>query len=337
MKGRGNSDRLVFSQPGEQRLFLLSAKERFNCSWEKIAEKIDVHPRSLRDWAREKNNMSFRAAVLISHEANINIPKTAVAKKWKEHLYSIGAGGRQQCTEGKVKAAVREEYRKQKWQDWWQKSGKHKSQLWRNQQQKSFHKAAKSENLAEFIGIMLGDGGISRYQAKITLHSKDDWEYTLYVTELIQKLFHVRPSVTQHRPFNANDIVISRIGLVEYLVNDLGLVRGNKVLQQVDIPEWIKSDHKFRIACVRGLIDTDGGVFTHRYRVNRKEYAYKKLAFTSLSGPLLRSVFDILKEEGIETRITRQSDIRIESRRMMERYMRLIGTHNPKHLKRYMY
>jgi len=38
-------------------------------------------------------------------------------------------------------------------------------------------------------------------------------------------------------------------------------------------------------------MDTDGCVFTHRYKSKGKWYSYKKLYFTSLSKPLLNSFF----------------------------------------------
>jgi len=38
----------------------------------------------------------------------------------------------------------------------------------------------------------------------------------------------------------------------------LGLKCGNKVTQQVGVPNWIQNNTSYTIACVRGLIDTDG-------------------------------------------------------------------------------
>lgn len=90
------------------------------------------------------------------------------------------------------------------------------------------------------------------------------------------------------------------------------------------------------IACIRGLVDTDGSVFTHRYRVNGKMYFYKKMCFSSSSPPLIATVHNFLTAEGFYARITRDGKcIRIESVAGAKRYMDIIGPHNEKHLKRY--
>ncbi len=191
-----------------------------------------------------------------------------------------------------------------------------------------------SVELAEFIGIMLGDGGLSRYQVSISLNQESDSEFSEFVCSLIQELFAVTPSVYDRRNQLLRTLVISRTELVEYL-HGLGLPIGNKVSQECDIPDWIRRDRSFLTACIRGLVDTDGSVFTHRYRVNGKWYAYKKLSFTSASQPLLHSVLESLISFGMHARIGSAKDVRIDSKADMERYFTLIGTSNPKHLRRY--
>ncbi len=53
-----------------------------------------------------------------------------------------------------------------------------------------------SIHLAEFFGIMLGDGGINNpWQATITLNATKDREYSRYIKELIKFLFGLPPRV----------------------------------------------------------------------------------------------------------------------------------------------
>ena len=115
----------------------------------------------------------------------------------------------------------------------------------------------------------------------------------------------------------------------------LGLKQGNKIKQQVDIPNWIKRNKGYSVSCVRGLIDTDGSVFNHRYKVGGKYYSYKKLAFTSYSQPLRQSVFNVLKNKGLSPRFAQDKDVRLDSIRDMKKYFQVFSSHNPKHLKRY--
>jgi hypothetical protein len=86
---------------------------------------------------------------------------------------------------------------------------------------------------------------------------------------------------------------------------------------------------------VRGLVDTDGSVFDHKYISGGKSYSYKKLQFTSLSRPLARSVYGVLKDIGLNPTFYRGKDVKIENKADMKRYFEVIGSSNPKHLKRY--
>lgn len=80
-----------------------------------------------------------------------------------------------------------------------------------------------SSDLAEFIGIMLGDGGISSYtQATITLHKKDSKEYILIVCDLIKRLFDINPAVyfSNHGSRkNVGVITVSSTSFINFLIN----------------------------------------------------------------------------------------------------------------------
>ena len=227
------------------------------------------------------------------------------------------------------------EYRIKKWHEWWNREGKFKkyNSLF---SRKTINKPRRSKELAEFIGIMLGDGGITNWaqQIKITLNNRDDKEYIEFVCKLIEKLFHRKPSIFPRKEAIASTISVSSMNLVDYLVK-LGLKTGNKVKLQVDIPDWIKNNRTYSIACVRGLVDTDGCIFKHTYKINNKSYIYKKLAFVSCSQPLRKSVYDTLKSVGIKSRFYSYRDIRIDSQKDMELYFKIIGSSNPKHLNKY--
>lgn len=147
---------------------------------------------------------------------------------------------------------------------------------------KPINRPQKSALLAEFFGIMLGDGGVSAYQIMITLNRFDDAEYILFVSNVVDTLFDIKPKV---RMYSENSITksvgrieISRRDLVEFLTQN-GLVLGNKVRQQATVPKWILENKEYRIACLRGLIDTDGCVYKNTYIVSGKMYTYKKLLF----------------------------------------------------------
>lgn len=298
-----------------------------------LARLAGVNIRTAADWRREKFSVPAAIAKLLSTKSGILIPDGATIKDryWYAAKGAKMGGLASYKKYGQVGGSA--EKRKKLWRGWWEREGKLKNNpLFAP---KPVFKPRASSSLAEFMGIMMGDGSMTKSQITITMHHIDDLAYSKFVKKLIRGLFHVQPSVYHSEKNSANDIVVSRVTLVKYL-NSLGLPIGNKVKQQFDIPGWIKNNKKFSVACVRGLIDTDGSVFNHRYWVRGKRYSYKKLDFASASHPLLHSVFLVMKDNDLNPRITRDGrKIRLERAEDVEKYFKTFKPSNEKHLKRY--
>lgn len=297
-----------------------------------IGTAIGVSARTVRDWRREKINMSLRALKRLSKKMGAPIPKDIkiLSPFWYVPIGARLGASRMLKKYGRVGGDPN--YRKKMWREWWEKTGKYLPSPILNSP-RPFHKPRYSSSLAEFIGIMIGDGGLTKYQAKITLHHKDDREYIDFVSSLIKKLFEV-PIKICHRPnISVKELVVSRKGLVDYL-HKMGLPIGDKIRQNIDIPGWIKNSKNYSLACIRGLVDTDGSIFTHKYESHNKQYGYKKLDFSTASPHLMSSASKIFKKLGIKTYINKTS-LRIENTNDMQKYFDLIGSHNPKHIKNY--
>lgn len=325
--------RVVFSK-GEQKKFLQLAKENLCVTWNDLAAISGIGVRNLADWRNEKYSMTLSAVERICEKRNIPVP-TDISTRDAYWYVSKGAraGGRA-TVEKHGSVGGNPEYRKKKWHEWWEREGKFKPS--KIIQTLPFRKPVFSEELAEFVGIMLGDGGISKHQFTVTLNSVTDKEYLKFVEKLIRKLFDVSVGAYRDKRSLAKRIVVSRIGLVSYLTNVVGMKAGNKVKQQVDIPVWVKENRSYSIACLRGLIDTDGCIILHQYLSKGKRYQYKKVGFTSRSYPLIKSASETLLILGIKHRIMKNGwDIRIEAGKDVERYFQVVGTHNSKHEKRY--
>lgn len=325
------SERLLF-RPGEQRKYLLEAQKALNLTNQSLADLLSVSSRTVSDWKREKFLIPFLKARHLSDKSRVSITKDVIVKKpfWQIGKAAAAGGWAVYKKYGYVGGDPK--LRRKKWLQWWQKSGQFKH--WLISTPKSIHKPKKSELLAEFVGIMLGDGGISNHQVFITLNFKADKEYIAFVVYLVKKLFRVEPSIYHRKFYSVDNIVVSRIELVNFL-EQIGLRRGHKVNHQVDIPEWIKQNIKFQAACLRGLIDTDGCIFNHKYKVNGRKYNYKKLSFTSMSEPLRRSVFRFFSELGLHPRFAQSKDVRLDRTEDVKKYFLLVGSHNFKHLKNY--
>lgn len=331
------SKRIIFPL-GEQQQFLLKALHNLSFSWASFADKIKIHRRTLNDWKREEYSMPLNVVKKISVVAKLKMPKSAEIKNPFWYVYKGakigGKMGAIACFKKYGSYGGNPEYRKKKWYEWWEREGKYKSNI--INVVKPIKKPDFSKKLAEFVGIILGDGSIGKSQISITLHSEDDKEYSKFVVNLIKKLFNVYVGTCYRKDSKAISYNVSRTELIHFCTEELGLKQGNKIKQQVDIPDWIKENKLYSIACVRGLVDTDGCIFTHRYKVNGKFYSYKKLSFKSSSKPMITSVYKILENEGIKPRIAQNNvDLRLESIKDIRRYFQIFNSHNPKHLKRF--
>lgn len=199
---------------------------------------------------------------------------------------------------------------------------------------KEVKRPPRSVELAKFIGIMLGDGSIrNKYQLTVSFNCKTDWEFAEYVARLIKRLFAVEHIISKKKDSLGADIVISSASVIDFLLKH-GLKAGNKIKNQVDIPSWIKSDMKFQKACLQGLVDTDGSLYCHKYKVNNKWYEYLKLDFTSCSKPLLRSVYAIFSNLGIRVSL-KGVHITVSAKAEVNKYLAIVGSSNIKFVDRW--
>lgn len=321
----------------EQRRFIERILSEMTLS--EAARICNLSKRSISDWRRGVLSMDYEAIRKLCKMTRIPIPKNL---EIRERYWYASKGGRES---GKITRSlykgkmpeVDEEYRKKRWYEWWNQEGRYKKHPIINSSS-PVKKPLYSEELAECVGIILGDGGITRSQVTITLHKYDDIEYSEFVIQTFKSLFDVMMSIRpkKYKNYKAIDYVISRRELVKYLTSDLGLKIGNKVKQQIDVPQWIKKKQSYKIACARGLMDTDGSVFLHRYKVCGKEYKYKKISFSNYSLPLVMFMFDVFQEVGLNPRIARSSkEVRIDAIEDIKKYFSVVGSHNSKHLKKW--
>lgn len=321
----------VFFKKGAQKTFLLQAVKRTGTSQSEFAKKIHVSPRTLTDWLREKYSLSYKTASLIEKISSQKMPPIIERRNqfWSAQKGAVKGGI---SSYAKHKFGNNEAKRLAQWKEWWQSEGKEKSLII---QPKQFRSPNKSPELAEFIGIMLGDGGMSTYQCNVTLDSVTDHAFSLYVETLIKKLFKVDARRYTKGTSRANNLSINRKGVVDFLIS-AGLKKGNKLKQGIEIPKWIFENKDYARACVRGLIDTDGCIIHETHRIKGKEYRYVRINFTSASALLTQSVLKILENENLEPKLRRNGNaVQLENKEKIWQYFKIIGTSNPKHLQRW--
>lgn len=194
---------------------------------------------------------------------------------------------------------------------------------------------AVSPDLAEFMGVEFGDGGINNpWQVVVTVNSDKDRTYARYLSSLIQRLFGLEP-VLRKRPWQkALVVVASSATLVDFLISK-GAARGNKIAQQIDVPKRIVSQPELERRFVRGLVDTDGCLYIHHHTIKGVPYRNIGLCFTSLSQKLLYSVARILDRNSIKPHISNGKHVYLYRQESVTRYLGIFGSSNPRIFRKY--
>lgn len=326
-----NKNRVLFKK-GKQSLFIEKAMHNLGYSHEDLSNTVGCHARTVREWKKEKYSMPISAVKHICTISRIPFPKEVTLRSQYWYVEKAAQLGGKATSKKYGGVPVSEEYRKSQWKKWWNEKGEN---ILIMRTKKPVAIPQISEELAEFAGIMAGDGGISKYQIHVTLNKVDDREYSFFVKKLIYKIFSVQPSRIERKCSKGVDILVSRTDIVTYCVNYLHLPIGDKIRQGLDAPPWVVREEKYMVPFIRGLVDTDGCVVIETHHIKGKTYSYPRLNFTTYSLPLLHSTFNMLTRLGFHPKIrTKGKSIQLENIKEICKYFKVIGSHNPKHIRR---
>lgn len=328
------SQRAIF-QKGKQAIFLSKAREKINLPWSVLAQKINIHNRTLNDWKREEYSIPLNQVEVICKMSDLPLPSNIKIESPFWYTKKGAKIGALAALKKYGSVGGDPEYRKKKWYEWWdKKTDKKHGCIAEPLPIKNPH---FSKKLAEFTGIILGDGGITNGQVMIFTNMVTDRKYGFFISVLIEELFGVIPSIYFRPAYSLMTIAVSRTKLVAFCNKKLGLKTGHKIKQQIDIPDWIKGNLEYEKACMRGLMDTDGCIFYECHNIKNKKYCYPRLSFVTASEPLRNSVFDILHKLNLNPKIRNVNKryVQIEDKEDIKKYFKVIGSSNPKHLNRY--
>lgn len=191
----------------------------------------------------------------------------------------------------------------------------------------------KDAKLAEFVGILLGDGNIyvskkaRVHQIKVTCNSVTDKEYVVtFVKPLVERLFSINTHINFEKNRKGINLRVASMDLVKFLLA-IGLVVGDKIKNKATIPTWIQDDEKLLVACIRGLFDTDGTVFHPAGKPKRWIIGFK-----NYNKKLIETVRRSLLRLGLHPTNITGNAIFICRKNEIELFIRRIGFSNPKHL-----
>jgi hypothetical protein len=322
----------VYLRQDEQAHFLQNVKEATGLTWNRIAEICGVERHTLRAWRDETWHMSHRALLRLSRLSGVPVPsivEIVSEKERRRRAATKGAHARAAIygpvgtPEGRSKGGRTTQKRRREHPEWYRG---------RFSTRKPIRIPEKSPRLAEFVGIILGDGQISSLQVIVSNHAEREREYNAFVGELVHDLFALEASQNL-RPKNSLNVVVSSIALVEYL-ETMGLHRGSKVARQAGVPAWIFEDIEYIRACTRGLMDTDGSIFLRRQRYRHHEYRFLELHFSNHSQPLLVGMEQLLSHLRFTPKRSKRG-VTMYRQDEIKRYFEIVGTHNPHHEGRY--
>jgi len=194
---------------------------------------------------------------------------------------------------------------------------------------KKVERIKHSPELAEMIGIILGDGNIYRkqYALRICGNIKDEEDYLLgHVNGLFHKVFGADLKQYYHR--RMNEIILYTYS--KFVVSNLefyGLVSGDKLKNDVRIPSWIMNQRGYIIPCLRGLFDTDGSVFFSKGKLKIELYS----AIPGLQHTVERAMRRLGFSSSWKNANKRAQTYGIYSRSDVRMFINTIGFNNPKH------
>ena len=187
-----------------------------------------------------------------------------------------------------------------------------------------------NEKLAEFIGIYLGDGTMTPYQLRIVGDSRYDKLYFNYISNLIFHLFGLKTSIIMHKNTNTSLLVVYSKNLCDFLNKKFRLKPGDKIRNENIIPKGVLNNKNLSIACLRGLVDTDGSV-SRRGR----EGSQFCIQFTSHNKKLLEQVKVIGNNLKFFT-FNSETGSGTNKWKNIINYFKIVGSSNPKHIIRFL-
>ena len=117
-----------------------------------------------------------------------------------------------------------------------------------------------SEDFAYLIGVFAGDGCLSRLPRTYKFSIACDNRYPDLIAKyaaLLERITGCPPIVQPRNESKATDVILHGIDLPTLF----GLPCGRKTESGFQTPAWVFEDQQYLKAFVRGLVETDGGIY----------------------------------------------------------------------------
>ncbi len=156
----------------------------------------------------------------------------------------------------------------------------------------------KNGDLAELVGVTLGDGHICRYprteELRITSNAKNTGFVKRYAN-MIKAVFGKTAYIT-----HSNQCLATKVGLYEkHISRRLAIPTGSRKDLQIVVPNWILKKKSYIVRYLRGLYEAEGSFCVH------KPTSTYKLFFSNNNEPMLLNVFNLMKRLGFHPHLSK--------------------------------
>ena len=216
--------------------------------------------------------------------------------------------------------------------------------------------AKLDEDLAEFVGIVVGDGHLNYevredskfYSVTISCNFTEDMNYfTNTISHLFKKLFNTNLSIIKSKSFNYFNAVKCSKSIVNFLSLNFSIPIGNKT-SNIKIPiNIINSNNPIKAAFIRGLADTD---FSLSFKKRKHFHSYPVIKGSLKSKTIIIQLNKILTEFGFKTSLVlneknfdkrfnvnyERHSIYLSGKSNLHKWVLLIGYNNPRLITKYL-
>ncbi|MBU0629283.1 MAG: hypothetical protein KKC75_08920 [Nanoarchaeota archaeon] len=200
-------------------------------------------------------------------------------------------------------------------------------------------KIKNKRKLAEFIGILLGDGSLclkdgivnTNNRLKITLNKTDDAPYILYIKNLIKDLLGIEP-IVKPRQYEKNtvDVFIFNKNIILFLIDEIGLKLSPKWGRAIIPKEFLSRN--LGLYVLRGYFDTDGALVT----TNNNGTIYPRLEMKICPSPMQNQFITLLNQYCFNFGVYKigkgKVRIQLNGKNELKKWIKLVGFSNKKHI-----
>lgn len=205
-----------------------------------------------------------------------------------------------------------------------------------------------SELLAYETGVHIGDGSLhitkgGTHSVRFYGHGEDDW---IFISEIMPRIIKqlYNKEVKAKKSSDSNKCVLNICSkAIATFKQDLGLSVGKK--KMTDLPDFVKQDKNLLTSCIRGIADTD---FSLYFTKNEKgKYSEPVISCVLDNKQLVQNLAKYLENLGFKVNLrldvkrTRngkqltEHHLTIYGKNSLEKWMDVIGFHNPKQSSKY--